>query len=138
MNEIARDFALRLTSGGRPGVQPDRRASEAHAARPMSIESSADPAAMSVIGNITQLTLDAVAAALFAKLSSRHVQTASSRCMFSPMVLRRTILTAALLACAAGAAAQTTPTPAPNTQKPGMTPRPPLLFSEVWRLPPHT
>jgi hypothetical protein len=29
-------------------------------------------------------------------------------------------------------------TPAPNTQKPGMRPRPPLLFSEPWRLPPHT
>ena len=28
--------------------------------------------------------------------------------------------------------------PAPNTQKPGMRPRPPLLFSEAWRLPPHT
>src|SRR6185503_13496071 len=29
-------------------------------------------------------------------------------------------------------------TPAPNTQKPGMRPRPPLLVSEAWRLPPHT
>jgi len=29
-------------------------------------------------------------------------------------------------------------TPAPNTQKPGMRPRPPLLLSETWRLPPHT
>ena len=28
--------------------------------------------------------------------------------------------------------------PAPNTQKPGMKPRPPLLFSEPWRLPPYT
>jgi hypothetical protein len=28
--------------------------------------------------------------------------------------------------------------PAPNTQKPGMKPRPPLLFSEPWKLPPHT
>jgi hypothetical protein len=37
-----------------------------------------------------------------------------------------------------GAAAQTRPTAAPSTQKPGMTPRPPLLFSEPWRLPPHT
>jgi hypothetical protein len=36
------------------------------------------------------------------------------------------------------AAAQTATTPAPGTQKPGMTPRPPLLFSETWRLPPHT
>ena len=36
------------------------------------------------------------------------------------------------------AAAQGGPAPAPATQKPGMTPRPPLLFSETWRLPPHT
>jgi len=35
-------------------------------------------------------------------------------------------------------AAQTRPTPAPGTQKPGMTPRPPLLFSEPWKLPPYT
>ena len=35
------------------------------------------------------------------------------------------------------AAAQTKPVPA-ATQKPGMTPRPPLLFSEPWRLPPYT
>ena len=28
--------------------------------------------------------------------------------------------------------------PAPSTQKPAMTPRPPVLFSETWRLPPHT
>ena len=39
---------------------------------------------------------------------------------------------------AVGAAAQTRSTPPPATQKPGMTPRPPLLFSETWRLPPHT
>jgi hypothetical protein len=38
--------------------------------------------------------------------------------------------------CAAPAAQ--TPAPAPGTQKPGMTPRPPLLFSEPWRLPPYT
>ena len=35
-------------------------------------------------------------------------------------------------------AAQTRPTPAPGTQKPGMTPRPPLLFSESWKMPPYT
>jgi hypothetical protein len=35
-------------------------------------------------------------------------------------------------------AAQAPSTPAPDTQKPGMKPRPPLLFSEPWRLPPHT
>lgn len=28
--------------------------------------------------------------------------------------------------------------PAPATQKPAMTPRPPVLFSEKWQLPPHT
>jgi hypothetical protein len=33
---------------------------------------------------------------------------------------------------------QTQPTPAPNTQKPGVAPRPPLLYSEPWRLPPYT
>lgn len=38
----------------------------------------------------------------------------------------------------AAVAGQTGPTPAPGTQKPGMTPRPPLLFSEPWRLPPYT
>ena len=31
-----------------------------------------------------------------------------------------------------------TPAPAPGTQKPGMAPRPPLLFSEPWRLPSYT
>jgi hypothetical protein len=40
-----------------------------------------------------------------------------------------------LWALAAGAQAQT---PAPATQKPGMAPRPPLLLSESWKLPPHT
>ena len=29
-------------------------------------------------------------------------------------------------------------TPAPATQKPGMTPRPPLLYSETWKMPPFT
>ena len=28
--------------------------------------------------------------------------------------------------------------PAPGTQKPGMAPRPPLLFSEKWKLPPYS
>ena len=39
-----------------------------------------------------------------------------------------------------GVSAQTpaTPAPAPATQKPGMAPRPPLLYSETWKLPPHT
>src|SRR5262245_65476258 len=39
---------------------------------------------------------------------------------------------------ALAAASQTPTAPAPNTQKPGMAPRPPLLFSEPWRLPPYT
>ncbi len=43
-----------------------------------------------------------------------------------------------LVAWTLAAAAQARPTPAPGTQKPGMTPRPPLLFSEPWRLPPYT
>jgi hypothetical protein len=34
--------------------------------------------------------------------------------------------------------AQTRPTPSAGTQKPGMVPRPPVLFSEPWKLPPYT
>lgn len=40
--------------------------------------------------------------------------------------------------CTLAALSQNPSVPAPNTQKPGMAPRPPLLFSETWRLPPHT
>src|SRR5688500_20367883 len=47
-----------------------------------------------------------------------------------------TLLTTGLVVWALAAAAQT-PRVDPATQKPGMTPRPPLLFSETWRLPPH-
>ena len=36
------------------------------------------------------------------------------------------------------AIAQTRPAAAPETQKPGMQPRPPVIFSESWRLPPYT
>lgn len=54
----------------------------------------------------------------------------------SRSVRRTVLLIAGAVACAVAAAAQTAP--APGTQKPGMTPRPPLLFSEPWRLPPHT
>jgi hypothetical protein len=47
-----------------------------------------------------------------------------------------TILSAGFLALVLAAAAQT---PAePVVQKPGMTPRPPSLWKESWRLPPHT
>ncbi len=48
------------------------------------------------------------------------------------------LTTTALVISALAAASQTPPAPAPNTQKPGMTPRPPLLFSEPWQLPPYT
>ena len=49
----------------------------------------------------------------------------------------RVLLTiACLVASTVASTAQTTPTP--NTQKPGMKPRPPLLYSEPWKLPPHT
>lgn len=60
------------------------------------------------------------------------------RVTFTPFVratFGRAALAVALASAAVAAAAQT---PAPGTQKPGMTPRPPLLFSESWRLPPHT
>jgi hypothetical protein len=48
------------------------------------------------------------------------------------------LTTTALVITALAAASQNPPVPAPNTQKPGMAPRPPLLFSEPWRLPPYT
>jgi hypothetical protein len=47
----------------------------------------------------------------------------------------RTVLTATCLIVWALTGAAQTPVPAPATQKPGMAPRPPLLFSESWRLP---
>jgi hypothetical protein len=52
--------------------------------------------------------------------------------------VRAALILICCVVSALAAAAQTRPTPAPGTQKPGMTPRPPLLFSEPWRLPPHT
>ena len=54
------------------------------------------------------------------------------------IVRRMVLITTALVISALAAASQTPPTPAPNTQKPGMTPRPPQLFSETWKLPPYT
>jgi hypothetical protein len=48
------------------------------------------------------------------------------------------LTTTALVISTLTAASQTSTVPAPNTQKPGMAPRPPLLFSEPWRLPPYT
>ena len=56
----------------------------------------------------------------------------------SAFIRRMVLITTALVISALAAASQTPPTPAPNTQKPGMAPRPPLLFSEPWKLPPHT
>lgn len=57
----------------------------------------------------------------------------------SARAVRRTAFTAiALVTWALVPAAQTPVAPAPATQKPGMKPRPPLLFSEPWQLPPHT
>jgi hypothetical protein len=56
-------------------------------------------------------------------------------------VLTLSCLVVSALVSAAPAFAQASAgrqTPAPNTQKPGMKPRPPLLYSELWRLPPHT
>ena len=53
-------------------------------------------------------------------------------------IRRMAVSTLALIITVLSAAAQAPPAPAPNTQKPGMAPRPPLLFSEPWRLPPYT
>jgi hypothetical protein len=51
--------------------------------------------------------------------------------------VRELLIAACFVAGTLSATAQT-PAPAPGTQKPGMTPRPPLLYSENWRLPPYT
>ena len=51
----------------------------------------------------------------------------------------RAVLTLACLVISSLAViAQTRPAPAPGTQKPGMAPRPPVLFSETWKMPPYT
>jgi hypothetical protein len=52
--------------------------------------------------------------------------------------VRTLLLAACLLAGVSAIAGQTTDKPAPATQKPGMTPRPPLLYSETWKMPPFT
>jgi hypothetical protein len=49
--------------------------------------------------------------------------------------VRAALVVTFLTVWAATSAAQA---PDPSTQKPGMKPRPPLLFSEAWRLPPYT
>ena len=51
--------------------------------------------------------------------------------------VRAALTLACLVFAALTLSAQTRPAPAPNTQKPGMKPRPPLLYSEVWKMPPY-
>jgi hypothetical protein len=59
--------------------------------------------------------------------------------VFEESAVRAAITIAGLVVWTfAAVAGQTLPTPAPATQKPGMTARPPLLYSEAWRLPPYT
>jgi hypothetical protein len=48
------------------------------------------------------------------------------------------LVTTAIAISALAAASQTSTPPAANADKPGMAPRPPLLFSEPWKLPPYT
>ena len=56
----------------------------------------------------------------------------------SSRFIGRLVLTATALAiCACSAVSQTPSVPSADAQKPGMAPRPPLLFSEPWRLPPY-
>lgn len=52
--------------------------------------------------------------------------------------MRAGIVIVCLVAGMATLAAQNGQKPAATTQKPGMAPRPPLLYSEPWKLPPHT
>lgn len=57
----------------------------------------------------------------------------------STRLMKRMILTATALVISASAAYSQTPSaPAANADKPGMAPRPPMLFSEPWKLPPYT
>ena len=62
------------------------------------------------------------------------------RVQFSDHRVRSSVTAIVLVFCAVTLVAQNrpAPAPAPATQKPAMTPRPPLLFSEPWRLPPYT
>ena len=52
--------------------------------------------------------------------------------------MRAVLTLACLVVSSLALVAQTRPAPAPGTQKPGMAPRPPLLFSETWKMPPYT
>lgn len=57
----------------------------------------------------------------------------------STRFMGRLILTATALVISASAASSQTPSaPAATADKPGMAPRPPMLFSEPWKLPPYT
>jgi len=58
--------------------------------------------------------------------------------MQASRIVGRTALAAGLALSTLAAAAQTPAAQNPAIQKPGMTPRPPSLFRETWRLPPHT
>lgn len=58
--------------------------------------------------------------------------------MQASRLVGRALLTAGFVVWALAGAAQTPASVNPAIQKPGMTPRPSLLFAEAWRLPPHT
>lgn len=58
--------------------------------------------------------------------------------MQASRLVGRAALAAGLVLWTLAAAAQTPAAQNPAIQKPGMTPRPPSLFRETWRLPPHT
>ena len=58
--------------------------------------------------------------------------------MQASRIVGRAALAASFVLWTLAAAAQTPATLNPAIQKPGMAPRPPLLFRETWRLPPHT
>ena len=51
--------------------------------------------------------------------------------------MRATLVITVVVTFALSAATAAQTRPAPGTQKPGMAPRPPLLFSEKWQLPPY-
>ena len=51
---------------------------------------------------------------------------------------RAVLIMTALVISAVTVVSQAPTTPATETPKPGMAPRPPLLFSEAWKLPPYT
>ena len=66
--------------------------------------------------------------------------TFTSRCVtithLEDIHVRAALTFTCLVVWSLAAIAQTRP--APGTQKPGMAPRPPLLFSETWKMPPYS